>query len=186
MQNMYEVLQKPTKELLKLHEWDFFDPLIAKYPNDYEKIIAFTNDCYNFKSPHLVQEKVWEILLLSRFKYHQIPEELKPDILELRSGEFVVATDSFMKYQQDSQAELLLLKMNLQVSMKAKLRDYSVELPSKKLANEFLNSLEAEITAIHESMMQARQPLNNGKGYDAIVSAKNKSIINLGSFASTT
>lgn len=182
MQNLYEVLQNPTLEVLKLHSIEYFDKVIEKYPQDYEKIISFINDCYNFKSPLLVQEKVWELFLLTRFKVRKIPDELRPDILELKSDEFVVATDSFLKYQKEPIWETLVLKQNFRISVMSTIRGHVSGMSEKKTANELLTTLDAEINAIFESLKQSQEPLGKYKGYDSIVGARSKIKINIAGF----
>lgn len=182
MQTLYSLLQKPTKVLLAEHGLTFFNPIIRRFPNDFVKIIGFINDCYNYKSPHLVQEKAWEAFLLERYNANKLPAGLKEEILELKSDEFVLATDEFLKFQKEPIWETLVLKQNFRLTLMAVIRDFNKSLADKKIANELINNLDVEINSIFESLRQSQQVFGNYKGYDAIANAKNKIKINIASF----
>lgn len=178
MNNYYKVLLNPSKENLKKHNIKCFDTVISSYDKHYEKIISFINECYNFQSPYLVEEKDWGVFLSERFEANGLSDYQRADIIHLQNVEVALAIDCYLTLQEDVQFHTLVTKQNLRQQMIAYINTGTYS-PDKKGANELLSQLDEEITRIHEAMRQDQRLLGNGKGYDAVKKAKVLTVINI-------
>ena len=119
MQNLYELLRTPTVENLHFHLIRFFDEVIEKYPDDYESIITYINECYNYDSPFITDDKDWTLFLIERFRENQLKEELREAITKLEDEAIVFAISSYVAYQKQSTWVTFTAKQNLRVGMLA-------------------------------------------------------------------
>lgn len=182
MQNLYEVLQHPTKDLLNLHSIKCFDVLIEKYPGHYKDIIAYINDVFNYNSPLLIEEKDWGKFLMERFEENNVHDSLFEDVINYESEAVVRAMSDFLEYQKQPLFTTYTAKQNLRLSMLGIMQRSSSTTTDKKNANEMVSSLDAEIAMIIEKFRQGQKIFGNFKGYDAVKTARNKHLINVAQF----
>jgi hypothetical protein len=182
MQSLYELLRTPTVANLKFQSIDFFDQIIEKYPDEYEKIITYINQCFNYNSPYLIDEKDWGIFLLERFAANEIDEEIRPALMNYESTEIVYGIAAFLAYQKQSTWTTLVAKQNLRISMLATIQGHSASINDKKNANELVTSLDLEINQIMESMKQDQKRFGNFKGFEDVKAAKIRHVINVAYF----
>lgn len=182
MDNLYKVLEAPTKENLRRHFINYFDKVIEKYPDDYKKIISYINECYNYKSPLLVDEKEWGLFLVERFNYNKIPEELKPAIINYECDEIIFAMASFLAEQKITTWTTLVTKQDLRVAMLSVMKQHTAPTKEKKDANELVTLLDIEINDIYEKLKQEQKRFGNHKGYELVKIAKNRLTINVAHF----
>lgn len=174
MENLYRVLQDPSIENLHSHEIEYFDAVIAEFPSDYKKIISYINECFNYKSPLIVEEKSWGKYLNERFRVNKLPEELRPALIEYESPTLVVAIYDFLTYQKDPQFETLIARQNLRKSVLGTIQSSSATLSDKKTANELLSNLDNEINELFERMRSDQKKIGNYAGYDDVKNARAK------------
>jgi len=172
MENLYKVLQVPTKENLQRHQITYFDRIIDKYPSVYETIITYINECYNYKSPLIVEEKEWSSFLKERFEINELPDYLRDDILNYKSPEIVIAIDDYITHQKEPAFQTLIAKQNLRKDMLVVIQDPAGKVDDKQKANNLVTTLDEEINAIFERMRQDQKVFGNYKGFDAIKQAK--------------
>lgn len=182
MQNLYEVLQDPTKEILRLHSIKYFDEIVEKHPSDYINIIRYINDCFNYHSVLLLEEKDWRSFLIERFYTNDLPEEILPGLVDYETGYFVLAISMFLEDQKQPVFTTLVAKQNLRVNMLATMQTPSATTNDKKNANEMVSSLDSEIAMIYEKFRQGQKVFGNFKGYDQFKTARNKHLINTAQF----
>lgn len=182
MENLYQVLQDTSIKNLHEHEIKYFDTTIEKYPNDYRKIIAYCNECFNYHSPLIVEEKDWGIFLMERFDANNLPEELHSALVLYESPEIVFAISSFLAHQKQPAFTTLIAKQNLRISMLSVMQGFGTSISDKKTANDAVTNLDNEINEIFERMRQDQKKFGNYKGYDAVKSARNKFKINIANF----
>lgn len=182
MQNLYEVLQNPTKEKLALHSIKCFNPLIEKYPKYYKDIIAYINDVFNYNSPLLIEEKDWGKFLMERFDENNLHDSLLDDVVHYESEEVVRAMSDFLEYQKQPLFTTYTAKQNLRLSMLGIMQKSSSTTTDKKNANEMVSSLDAEIAMIIEKFRQGQKIFGNFAGYDQLRTARNKHLINVAQF----
>jgi hypothetical protein len=182
MDTLYEVLRDPTNEVLRLHSISFFDGVIAAYPADYKKIIIYINQCFNYHSPYLVEEKDWGMFLMERFAANEIPEELRQAVMQYDSPEIVFAMAEFLGYQKQTAWTTLVAKQNLRVAMLAVIQGFSANISEKQKANELVSTLDLEINDILEKMKQDQKVFGNHKGYSEVRAAKIRHQINVAYF----
>lgn len=182
MENLYQVLQDTSIKNLHEHEIKYFDTVIEEYPSDYKKIIAYCNECFNYRSPLIVEEKDWGIFLMERFRANDLPEDLYSALVLYESPEIVFAISSFLAHQKQPAFTTLIAKQNLRISMLSVMQSFSNTITEKKTANEAVTSLDNEINEIFERLRQEQKKFGNYKGYDAVKSARNKFKINIANF----
>lgn len=182
MQNLYNLLSDPTQEKLKTHNIDYFDKVIEKYPDNYESIIIYINECFNFQSPLLIEEKEWGSFLRERFKANKLSEDLSSPILEYNSEEIVFAMASFIAYQKQPIWTTLVAKENLRINMLAVIQWHGANISDKQKANELLSVLDTEINDIRERLKQDNKVFGNYKGHEQIKVAKIRYNINIAHF----
>lgn len=177
MNNYFKILLNPSQKNLHRHNIKCFDEVFSAYQNG-ENIVSFVNECYNYQSPYLIEEKDWGIFLLERFRANGLPDHQIADIVHLQNVVVAVAIDGYLMLQESFQFHTLVTKQNLRQQMIAYLNTggYSNE---KKGANELLTQLDEEINAIHEAMRQDQKPIGNYKGYDAVKRARNLTVLNI-------
>jgi hypothetical protein len=182
MENLYQVLQDTSIKNLHDHEIKYFDTVIEKYPSDYKKIISYINECYNYHSPFLVDEKDWGLFLIERFRANNLSEDLRSALMEYESEEVVFAMASFLAHQKQSTWTTLVTKQDLRISMLAVMKKHGIPTKEKKDANELVSMLDIEINDIYERLKQEQKRFGNHKGYEQVKVAKNRFVINIAQF----
>ena len=184
MDNLYKVLEVPTKENLRRHFINYFDKVIEKYPNDYKEIIGYINDCFNYKSPLLVEEKDWGSFLKERFEANELPGELKDEILNYKCPEIVTAIDDFLTEQKQTLFQTLMAKQNLRKDMLGVLQGVENKISDKQTANTLVTTLDDEINSLYEKLRAEQKVFGNYKGFDAVKQAKAAIQISISQFVS--
>lgn len=182
MQNLYEVLQKPTKEILERHSIKYFDKVIEKYPKYYKDIIAYINDCFNYNSDLLLEEKEWSKFLMERFEENCLPDSLIDDIIQYDSEEITYAIAMFLAEQKQPLFATFTAKQNLRMQMLAIMQKSSSTTSDKKNANDMVSSLDIEINDILEKFRQGQKVFGDFKGYDQVKTARNRHKVNVAMF----
>jgi hypothetical protein len=182
MQDLYTILLDPSPGNLKRQSIGYFNDLIKEYPTSCMRIITYINECFNYKSPLLTEEKDWGMFLRERFRANNIPEELRSGLIDYESKSIVTAIDAFLTHQKEPQFQTLIAKQNLRLSMLATIQKADASIGDKQKANELITSLDAEINQIYERMRQEQKKLGNYKGYDSVQAAKSKLKINISTF----
>lgn len=182
MDNLYQVLQDTSIKNLHDHEIKYFDSVIEEYPADYKKIITYSNECFNYRSPLIVEEKDWGIFLMERFRANNLPEDLYSALVLYESPEIVFAISSFLAHQKQPAFTTLIAKQNLRIDMLSVMQSFGKTTSEKKIANEAVTALDNEINDIFERMRQEQKKFGNYKGYDGVKSARNKFKINIANF----
>ena len=182
MQDLYAVLQTPTVENLRYHSIDMFDELIEKYPNEYENIISYINECFNYHSPFLIDEKDWEAFLMERFAENEISEEFRRDVIYYESKEVTAAIANFLGYQKQSLWTTYVAKQDLRVAMLAVMKSHSAATSEKKNANELVSTIDLELQDLLEKLKQEQKRFGNYKGYNDVKAAKARHTINIAHF----
>ncbi len=172
MDNLYKVLEVPSKENLRRHQITYFDKVIEKYPDNYKEIIGYINDCFNYKSPLLVEEKDWGTFLRERFQVNELPEELEGDILNYKSPEIVFAIDDFLTEQKQPLFQTLMAKQNLRKDMLGVLQSFEGKVAEKQIANTLVTTLDDEINLLYEKLRAEQKKFGNYKGFDAVKQAR--------------
>jgi hypothetical protein len=178
MDNYYKVLLNPSKENLSRQYIICFDKVIAKYP-EHEKIISYINECYNYKSPFIIEEKDWGQFLNERFEANGLPELLKADIIDMQCVEVAIAIDAYLTLQKQNSFQTLVAKQNLRQQMLAQIQTSTNTISDKKSANELITELDEEINSIFEEMKQDQRIFGNHKGWDAVQKAKSVTQLNI-------
>lgn len=178
MENFYKVILNPKKENLHGHAIHYFDKIFDSFPDDAEKIILFINDCYNYKSPYIIDGKDWRKFLEERLKMNNVSLELREKILKNEFPEVVEGIWEYIYAQKQSLWELKMIKENLRTQMMDTLRK-DVNIGEKKSANEMLTSLQDEIEKIDERIIQDNQVFGKGSGFDAIKKARSVTQLNI-------
>ncbi len=182
MDTLYNLLLEPSKENLHFHSIHYFDDLIKKYPTDYQKIITYINEVYNYESPLIVKEKDWGSFMMERYTKNRIPEEFLEDILRFESEEFTLAVSSYFAQQKQSSYSTIIAKMMLKENTLNTVRDFKASMSDKQKANEMLSSIDGEINEIHERLRQDQNVFGNFKGYEQVKTARNKHKINIANY----
>lgn len=182
MQDLYRLLCDVSISKLTDNEIQYFDKVIEQYPDDYKKIITYINECFNYHSPLLVEEKDWGIFLHERFRANRLPEELRSGLIEYESDAIVLAIDAFLTHQKQPIFQTLVAKQNLRQAMLVMVQRFDGTIGDKQKANELITTLDSEINDIFERMRQEQKKFGNFKGYDSVQSAKLKIRINIGNF----
>ena len=178
MNSYYKILQDTSKENLKKHNITCFDDVIMKYPEHYDKIISYINECYNYKSDFLIEEKDWYIFLSERFLANRLPEAFKDDIVNLKSPEIAIAIDGFVTLQEQHTFQTLVAKKSLRQQMITVMVS-SGTANEKKDANKLVSELDDEINMIQEGMRQEQKVFGQFKGIDAVKKAKSVYLLNI-------
>lgn len=182
MNDLYLVFKDPTIRHLHDQHIYYFDRIIDEFPADYKKIITYINECFNYHSPFLVEEKDWTTFLGERFDDNQVPELLRPGLIEYESEAIVLAIDEFLTHQKQPTFQTLVAKQNLRASMLVTVQKHDASISDKQKANELITTLDTEINEIYERMRHEQKKLGNYKGYDALQSAKAKLKVNIANF----
>lgn len=172
MDNLYKVLEVPSKENLRRHQITYFDKVIEKYPDDYKEIIGYINDCFNYKSPLLVEEKDWGTFLRERFQANELPDELADDIINYKCEEIVNAIDDFLTEQKQTVFQTLVAKQNLRKDMLRVSQGVENKTSDKQIANALVTTLDEEINLLYEKLRAEQKKFGNYKGFDAVKQAK--------------
>jgi len=172
METLYSILQVPTKETLTRHRIIYFDKVVEKYPAIYEQIIGFINDCYNYKSSVIVEEKEWALFLDERFEVNNLPDYIYGDLVQMKCREIVNAIDDFLTAQKEPDFQTLIAKQNLRKDMLAYAQNSENKISDRQTANSLITTLDDEINSIHERLRQATKVFGNHKGFDAVKQAK--------------
>jgi len=179
MDNLYKVLQDPTPENLHFQSIEYFDKVIEKYPEDYRKIIAYINECYNYQSPFLIDEKEWGSFLNERFRLNRLPEELRSALIDYECDEIVFAMASFLAHQKEAAWTTLVTKEDLRISMLSVMKKHGIKTSEKKEANELVSLLDVEINEIRERLKQDQKRFGDHKGFAEVKAAKKRLVINV-------
>lgn len=179
MENLFDLLEMPTRQLLEKHDIKIFDAVIIKYPEDYKKIIKYINDCFNYRSPYLIEEKSWQLFLIERFSANLLREDLREDIVGMESAEVVQAMAEFLAYQKQPMWETLVAKQNLRMNMIGVTQSFGASVGDKKNANEMITNLDNEITSMFERMKQDQKRFGNYKGAEQLKEAVVRHKINI-------
>ena len=179
MESYYRILLAPTKETLKKHLITCFDKVIGAYPKDNEKIILYINECYNYKSPFLVEEKDWWEFLNERFKINDLPPKFVRDIVYLENPDVASSIDDFLVLQKKNEFQTLVAKQSLRQQMLVEIQNPASAISDKKSANDMITQLDEEISSIFEAMRAEQKAFGNYKGFDAVKKAKAITQINI-------
>lgn len=179
MENLYEVLRVPTVENLKAHQITFFDEVIKKYPDHYQEIIGYINECYNYNSPYLIDEKDWTLLTIERFRSNNVPESLRGELTHLEDADIVFAISSFVAYQKQATWVTYTAKQNLRIGMLALMQKPAASTVEKKNANEMVSSLDIELNEIREQLQKDQKRFGNYKGMNELTAAKTRLSLNI-------
>lgn len=182
MENLFEILQKPTKEILQRHSIKYFDKVIEKYPKYYKDIISYINECFNYHSDLLKEENDWGRFLMTRFEENMLPDSLIPDIIEFESEEITYAVSMFLADQKQPLFTTFAAKQNLRLSMLGVMQKSSSTTTDKKNANEMVSSLDIELNDILEKFRSSNKIFGNFVGYNKVKTARNKHLINAAQF----
>lgn len=182
MDNLFKVLQTPTKENLHKHAIFYFDAVMEEFPGDYTRIITYINECFNYNSDLLTEEKDWAIFLGERFKANNLPEGLRELIIDYKSPEVLIAVDEFLTHQKQPVFQTLIAKQNLRKDMLIALQDRDAKMGDKATANTLLTTLDDEINLLHERLRGEQKVFGNFKGFDAFKQARAATQLNIAQF----
>ena len=182
MENLFKVLQVPSKENLHLHNIRYFDNVIRKYPHHYREVITYINECFNYNSPLIIEEKDWGLFLMERFTASELPDQFIADLVNYQCPDIVVAMDEFLTHQKQPVFQTLIAKQNLRKDMLVFLQDPAGKIVEKQIANTLLTTLDDEINMLHERLRQDQNKFGNGKGIEAIKKAKSVTQLNIALF----
>lgn len=179
MNSYYKLLSVPTKEVLEQHKISCFDRIVNKYQNEYLEIISYINQCYNYQSPFIVEEKDWTEFLLERFRANKLPEYLLKELVRLEDSDIAHDIDLFLDIQKDNVFKTIVAKERARQKVLEILNGTLTTLADMKSANEMLNDLDEEINSIKEELRQEQKRFGNYKGFDAVKTAKKMTKINI-------
>lgn len=181
MQNYFQILsnEKLGLEYLRSHNIDCFNHIFEKYPDNAKKIVRYINECYNYKSPYLVEEKIWETFLRERFDANEISLSLEHEIINLKNEYLVFSIDAFLDLQKAQPFQTLTAKENLRMQMIKKIQEITLTIAEKKSANDLISELDEEINSLKEQLRQEQKVFGNYKGFDAVKKAKQLTVINI-------
>lgn len=179
MENLYKILLVPSKENLHLHAIHYFDRLIDQYPKKYRQIITYINECFNYHSPFLVEEKDWTTFLHERYEASTMPADFIDDVVNYKAAEIVIAIDEFLTHQKQPVFQTLAAKQNLRKDMLVFLQDPANKINDKQTANTLLTTLDDEINTLHERLRQEQKVFGNYKGFDAVKQARTVTQLNI-------
>lgn len=182
METLYKVLQEPTLYNLHKHYIHYFDNLADAYPDDHKQIISYINECFNYNSPFLVEEKDWNIFLQERFVENNIPDDYIDNIISYKDPVIVIAIDEYLTHQKQPTFQTLVAKQNLRKDMLVALQDPAGKINDKQTANTLLTTLDDEINDIFERMRAEQKRFGNYKGFDAVKQAKQHTKLNIATF----
>lgn len=182
MQNLYEILQNPTKEVLELHSIDYFDKIIENHPDNYIDIIKYINECFNYHSLLLTEEKDWGRFLMERFEANGLPEDILPGLIEYETEYFVHSISIFLIEQKQPLFTTYIAKQNLRMQMLAIMQKSTSTTTDKKNANDMVSSLDIELNDILEKFRSSNKVFGNFIGYNQLKTARNKHLINAAQF----
>lgn len=179
MTDLFDLLQSPTVETLKMHSIAFFDKVIEEYPDEYENIISYINECFNYHSSYLVDEKDWGAFLMERFRSNLLSEDIRSKVINYECPIITVAIADFLDYQKQPTWTTFTAKQNTRTAMLATMQNYSSSITDKKNANELVTTLDIEINDLLEKMKQEQKRFGNYQGVKDIKTAKKRMVINI-------